>query len=446
MNYKISKGLDIVLKGKAIDTDLNFVLSDSFYVKPDDFRWLKPKLLVNEGDMLEVGTPLFADKQDERIVIVSPIKGQVVRIVRGEKRAIQAVTLRRADETAVTRQIDFPEPKDGRTIRQLMLQYGLWPCLRQRPYATIPCPDAIPKSVFISCFDSSPLAPEYSILLRGKEVFFQHGISVLQMASEQAPIHLCMKQGADNKIFESIDNVAKHYFSGPHPAGNVGTQIHRIAPIDKGDVVWYLTPQEVARIGRFFMAHVLGFEQRAALTGPAVAHTGYFNTVYGADLSALFANRLSVETVRCISGNVLTGIQLADIPTLRFHDHQVTVVEEGGQREFIGWLLPGFKKWSFSHTYTSWLMKNKTYEHNTSLHGGRRTFMMTDVYDKVFPFDIIPLALLKACYVKDIEQMEELGIYEVDDEDFALCEVVCPSKMECQKIVRDALIELRMDN
>ena len=446
MNIKITKGLDLKLAGAAPDTLLDFSLPETFHITPSDFRWLKPKLLVQPGDRVEVGTPLFCDKQNERVVIVAPVAGNVKEIVRGEKRVIEEITIARDPESSTETTVDFDAPTDGESVRKLLLQYGLWPCLRQRPYSTIPNPDVRPKSVFVSCFDSNPLAPDYNLLMRGKEEHFRHGIQMLQLAADDAPIHLCKREGADDQLFESVENVQKHYFSGPHPAGNVGTQIHNIDPINKGDIIWYIDPQEVARIGQFFAGHILQFGKTAALTGPVIKNPGYFNTVYGADLTTLFTDNLTQENVRVISGSVLSGNKLGDSPTLRFHDRQITVIAEGGQREFIGWLLPGLKKWSLSHTFLSWLTPKRTYDVNTSLHGGRRAIMMTDVYDKVFPLDLMPLQLLKACEIKDIEQMEALGIYEVDSEDFALCELVCPSKKEWQRIVEEAIFECRMQN
>ncbi len=446
MTYKINKGLDLKLDGAAPDTPLDFVLPDTFHIRPSDFRWLKPKLLVQAGDHVEIGSPLFHDKADERVVIVSPIAGTVREIVRGEKRIIEEITIARDVDAPTERTIHFEPPTDGEAVRKLLLQNGLWPSLRQRPYATIPSPDAKPKAVFVSCFDSNPLAPDFNVLMRGKEEDFRQGIKMLQLAAGDATVHICMRERADNQFFEPVENVQKHYFSGPHPAGNVGTQIHRIDPIDKGETVWFLDPQEVARIGRFFTEQTLQFGKTAVLTGPAVKNTGYFDTIYGADLSALFADNLTQENVRIISGSILSGSKLGDSPTLAFHDRQITVIAEGGQREILGWLLPGLKKWSLSHTFLSWLTPKRTYDVNTSLHGGRRAVMMTDVYDKVFPFDLMPLQLLKACEIKDIEQMEALGIYEVDSEDFALCELVCPSKKEWQQIVEDALLELKMQD
>lgn len=446
MNIKITKGLDLKLAGAAPDQMLGNVPPRTFHIRPSDFRWLTPKLLVKPGDRVEVGTPLFCDKADERVIIVAPVKGTVQEIVRGEKRVIEEITIARDLESTTEATIDFDAPTDGDSVRKLLLQYGLWPCLRQRPFATIPNPNSKPKSVFIPCFDSNPLAPDFNVLMRGKEEYFRHGIQMLQIAAGDVPIHLCMREGADNQLFESIENVQKHYFSGPHPAGNVGTHIHYLDSINKGDIIWYIDPQEVARIGQFFAEHTLQFVKIAALTGSVVKNPGYFSTVYGADLTALLMDNLTQENVRVISGSVLSGSKLEDSPTLRFHDRQITVIAEGGQREILGWLLPGLKKWSLSRTFLSWLTPKRTYDVNTSLHGGRRAIMMTDVYDKVFPFDLIPLQLLKACEIKDIEQMEALGIYEVDSEDFALCELVCPSKKEWQRIVETAIHDLYIDS
>ena len=446
MNIKITKGLDLKIDGSASDTLLDFVFPDLFHIRPDDFRWLKPKLLVQPDDRVSVGTPLFCDKQDERVVFVSPVAGIVKEIVRGEKRVIKEIVISRDADSVLEKAVDFDNPTDSESARKLLLQYGLWPCLRQRPYSTIPNPDIRPKSVFIPCFDSNPLAPDYQILMRGKEEHFLHGLKMLRLAADHVPIHLCMKEGVDNQLFESAENVQKHYFSGPHPSGNVGTHIHYIDPIDKGETIWFIDPQEVARIGRFFLEHTLHFGKTAALTGPVVKQNGYFNTIYGADISPLLTGNLMQEQVRVISGSVLSGSKLGNHPTLRLHDRQITVIAEGGKREILGWLLPGLKKWSMSHTFLAWLTPKRTYNVNTSLHGGRRAFMMTDVYDKVFPFDLMPLQLLKACEIKDIEEMEALGIHEVDSEDFALCELVCPSKKDCQKIVEEAIFELRAQN
>lgn len=450
MHIRITKGLDLKLSGEAVRTIADMPTPRYCYVHPADFKWLTPKLDVQEGSQVEIGTPLFHDKDDDRIRIVSPVNGVVQQIVRGEKRIILAIVIEIAEGESLHRQVDFSEPDNAEGYKELMCKYGLWPMLRQRPYSTIPNPDAKPKAVFISCFDSSPLAPAYAFMLQGREEDFRSGARVLQTLA-QAPVHLCMREGDDNALFESVPDVERHYLSGPHPAGNVGTQIHHIAPIQKGETVWYINPEDVAVIGRFFRSHELSFERTVVMTGPCVQNPCYVRMPYGADLSILVNEPVEThgrasqpkQNVRIISGNVLTGKTLDEWPAVRFYDRQITTIEEGGQREILGWLLPGFKKWSLSHTFLSWLTPKRTYKFNTSLHGGRRTFMMTDVYEKVFPFELLPLQLLKACAIKDIEQMEALGIYEVDPEDFALCEVVCPSKTECQRIVEEAMRELR---
>ena len=230
MNYVITKGLNLKLSGEAPDSRLAFDISGTFYIRPSDFRWLTPKLLVQTGDAVRVGTPLFCDKKDERVVVVSPVEGMVREIVRGEKRVVEAVVIDRKSDADTVAMVEFAEPIDGQAARNLLLQYGLWPCLRQRPFSVVPSPDAMPKAVFVPCFDSNPLAPDFNVLMRGKEEDFQYGLQMLQRAAGDAPIHLCMREGADNQLFEKSENVQKHYFSGPHPAGNVGTHILRMLP------------------------------------------------------------------------------------------------------------------------------------------------------------------------------------------------------------------------
>lgn len=437
--YRIKQGYDIQLRGEATK-ELTRWMSNRFLFRPSDFRWMTPKLLVNVGDKVEVGTPLFADKKNEKIVVVSSVKGTVTTVARGEKRAIDYVEVLSENETD-SRQVEISQSINNENVREILTQYGLWPFLRQRPFSTVPNPTDKPKAIFVSCFDSAPLAPDFNFLLKEKEEDFLKGVDVLKIL---APVVICMKKNANNSLFESLVDVDKYWFDGPHPAGNVGTQIHKISPIDKEDVVWYIHPQNIAIIGHLFRTGELSFLKRIAFTGPAAARPQYYEMISGADCSSLFEQQLQQGAlIRKISGNVLTGRKLDEVQTVGFYDTQITVVNEGGQREFIGWLLPGLNKWSLSHTFLAFLMKKRKFEHTTSLHGGHRNFVMTDVYEKVFPFDIIPLSLLKACLIGDVEQMENLGIYEVDDEDFALCEVVCPAKMECQKIIREGLYKVK---
>lgn len=446
MDFRIRKGLDLHLEGQAVESVEDVPVSYLYYVRPTDFRWLKPRLLVGEGEDVEVGTPLFSSKDDNRIVVVSPVRGTVVSIHRGERRSVEAIEIQVGEDAMLPHQTEILPSDDSETLKSELLANGLWPFLRQRPYSVIANPDVMPKALFIPCFDSSPLAPDFQVILQNREEEFVKGVQILQkMVTPATPVHLCMKADADNTLFDSAEQVQKHYFRGPHPAGNVGTHIHHIAPLDKGEVVWYIHPADVAVIGRFFLTGTLDFTKVVALTGPSANHPHYYSFTYGLDISDILSQQVAGDKVRKISGNVLTGAQLEKYPVVRFYDHQITLLPEGGEREFLGWLLPGFKKWSLSHTFMSWMSNRKPFRFNTSLHGGRRSFVMTDVYEQVFPFAILPQELLRACLSKDIEMMEELGIYEVDDEDFALCEVVCPSKTECQQIIRDGLFLIRKD-
>ena len=473
MDFKVRRGLDLRLGGAAVESIETLTMPEYCHIRPSDFRWMKPRLLVAEGDSVDIGTPIFADKADERIRVVSPVKGSVKEIIRGEKRVIECISIAVNHDIKVTVPVAFEDSEEKKKLRLLLLQYGLWPCLRQRPFSVIPSPDAQPKAIFISCFDTAPLAPSMHFLLQGKEKHFAIGLQKLQqVAGGDTPIHLCFKTDNNYQLIDTQNNTHIHHFSGPHPTGNVGPQIHRIAPLDKGESVWYIHPIDVARIGRFFQSHILGFDTLFALTGPAANNPHYYNSFYGVDLEDIIRQQISLkneaeivekdinnnlsqkgkqakpsEKHRIISGNILTGKQIQNHPSLRFYDHQLTLLQEGGDREIFGWLLPGFGKWSFSHTFLAWLNKRKVFNFSTSQHGDHRNFVMTDIYDKVFPFDNIPpLELLKACLTHDLDKMEELGIYEVDDEDFALCEVVCPSKMPCQEIVREGLRELIGDN
>ncbi|MCR4857511.1 MAG: NADH:ubiquinone reductase (Na(+)-transporting) subunit A [Bacteroidales bacterium] len=437
-SIKIRQGLDLQLDGGATSVVEPYA-TGLYYIRPSDFRWMTPQLLVREGDSLSVGTPLFADKRDPRVRICSPVDGTLTQVVRGDKRRILALVMDAKGTPPGSSVIEVPDNPSPQQIRDILLQYGLWPALRQRPYSVIANPDGTPDAIFVSCFDSAPLAPDFNVLLKGREAEWHEGIRVLRQICPDVPIHLGMREDGDNALFEGTEGVDLHYFSGPHPAGNVGTQIDFIRPLDKGDVAWYIHPWQVAAFGRLILRHTLSYERCIALVGPAEPRPRYVTMTYGADLSPLLTPDPQGRAVRNISGNVLTGGTLGEFPSVGFYDSQLTRLFEGGQREFLGWLLPGLKKWSLSHTFVAWLAKRKKFSFNTSMQGGERALVMSDVYDEVFPMDFMPAELLKACIAKDVEQMEKLGIYGVESEDFALCEVVCPSKIAWQQIVEEAL-------
>lgn len=447
---KLTKGFDIKIEGipaKKINSLFN---PKTFSVKPIDFQGLAPipKLLVAEGAEVKAGDHLFYDKQNENIFYTAPVSGEVIEIRRGEKRAIEEVIIL-ADKQSTSRNWEKVGVNDISRVSVIerMLDSGAWLFLRQRPYDTPANPTDEPKAIFISGFDSSPLAPDYEIIMQGKERDFQNGIQILSKLTS-GKIHLSLH--ADIKpcnAFNYAKGVEVHWFSGPHPAGNVGIQIHHIDPINKGDVVWYILPEDVANLGRLFTEGIYQPQRTVAFTGPELIHTGYVNTLQGANISELVEGNLKSNHVRFIAGNVLTGRKIEANGHLGFYDHSFTVILEGDEPELFGWLVPSYPRPTKSMAFLAYLNEAPVgYRVNTGMHGEERALVVTGQYESVLPMDIYPVQLLKAIMAKDFDLMEGLGIYEVSEEDFALCEFVCTSKIDVQEIIREGLDYVRSQN
>lgn len=437
---KIRRGLDIPLKGKAEKADPKPYSSSLYAVQPTDFRMMKPRLMVKEGDAVQCGTPIVQNKLDERMILVSPISGTVKSIVRGEKRKLLRIEIESDNNQSA---IDFgsinPASSSREKITEAMLKAGMWPFIRQRPYGVIAKPEDKVRDIFITAFDSAPLAPDADLIVDGKEKEIQTAIQALQLFTE-GKIHLSLhKEKNKSEIYSRLQGIELHTFSGPHPAGNIGVQIHHIAPINKGEVIWTLKLQDLITIGTFLLTGKVDFTRRIVLAGSELNEGGYFEAIAGVQLSDLLKDNLKQDNVRVISGDVLTGTDAGKDGYLGFYHNMVSVIKEGDYYEFFGWAAPGFKKHSMSKTFFSWMMPKKKYALDTNFHGGVRPFVMTGQYEKVFPFDIYPVQLLKSAIVEDIDLMEQLGIYEVAEEDFALCEYVCTSKIESQSIIRDGI-------
>ncbi|MNQ29553.1 Na(+)-translocating NADH-quinone reductase subunit A [compost metagenome] len=444
---KIKRGLNLKLIGEAVKTVQDMPIADVFAIKPADFTALTPKLLVKEGDNVFAGTPLFYNKDNEVVKISSPVSGEVVEILRGEKRVVLEIKI------LADRQIKYapfkksnPNNLDREEIVELLLNSGVWPFIRQRPYGIVAKPGESPKSIFISAFDSNPLAPDNDFIMSGNEINFQTGLDALRKLTP-GKIHLNVR---DNPIpsptFAKAQAVQLNKISGPHPAGNVGVQIHHIDPVNKGEVVWYINPQDVLIIGKLFNEGIFDATRLIALTGSQINEPKYYKTIVGCSIKNIIADGgLRKGENRIISGNILTGNQIPADGYLGFYDSQITVIPEGNEFEFMGWLTPGFNKFSLSRTFFSWLTPNKKHELNTNMHGEERPFVITGQYEKVFPMDIYPVHLLKSVLIEDIEMMEKLGIYEVVEEDFALCELVCTSKIKSQEIIRHGLDIIRKE-
>jgi len=445
-NIKIKKGLDIPLSGDAERIVVDMRSEERYAVKPPDVVGFTPRLLVAEGDEVVAGQPLVEDKRDQRLTLPSPVNGKVQAIVRGEKRRLMEVIVA-AGKTGVPG-CSGVSGESGTTggARALSPEAPVWWMIKERPFGTIADPDHKPKGIFVSMRDTNPLAPDLAFALRGREHEFEAGIAALGRLAEVHTVHA----------------------EGPHPAGNVGTQIAAISPLNKGEYVWTVNAQDVATIGRWCLTGEYRPERVIAVGGPAAKCPKYYRVLCGTSIQRIAEVQLmdpcypqlttanSPLSTRIISGSVLSGTRIEADGFLGMYDHQLTFIEEGDQYEFMGWLMPGLDKFSFSKTFLSGLMApfkmleplmpvKPTYSFNTNLHGSVRPFLFTGSFERVFPFDIYPLQLIKACIVGDIELQEQLGIYEVEPEDFALCEFIDPSKTEIQTIIREALEVLRKE-
>lgn len=445
-HVRIRKGLDIRLVGEAEKVLVNAAPAKVIAIKPTDFHGLVPKVLVKPGDTVQAGTPLFCDKYNERVLYTSPVSGEVADVVRGDKRRVLEV---RVLADSATRYVDFgagePSGMNRETIVQKLLASGLWAAIRQRPFDVVADPAQHPKAVFVSGFDSHPLAPDMDLVVNGQGADLQAGLDALAKLTK-GKLHLGLSDRTTARELLDAKGVEKTVYKGPHPAGNVGVQIHHTDPINKGEVVWTCRLQHVIMIGRLFRTGKLDMVRIVAVTGSEAKDRKYFRVMTGAPVKDLLGEVSG--KVRIISGNVLTGDRVASDGFLGWYHDQVTLIPEGDEPKFFitdGWAAPGLDKFSASRSYPAWLLPGKRYRMDSSQNGEERGFVMSGQYEAVFPFDILPVHLLKAILVNDIEQMENLGLYEVAPEDFALCEFVCTSKIAAQSIVREGLDTLKKE-
>lgn len=432
-NIKLKQGLDLPLKGAAEKKVLMEVKADAVAVKPTDFKGLVPKLLVKEGDTVKAGSPLFADKMCPEILFASPVSGTVQSVVRGEKRKLLAVVVK-AEQTQ--EHVDFGattvDALSADQIKALLLKSGLWASLIQRPYGITANPAATPKAVFVSGFNTAPNAASVSYTMASEIADIQTGIdAIAKMTGVKVHLSLC----CPDSPLKALKGVELHTFKGKHPAGNVGIQIHHISPVHKGETVWTISPVSLAAIGKLISTGKLDMSRLVAVTGPKAVQTGYIKTVAGMSMTAV-ASLIGEGGVRVVSGDVLSGTNVGADGYLGFFDTQISLIEEGDYYEMLGWMNPVRSKlFSASRGYFSWLRPKKKYAMDTNIHGGVRAFMFNNIYSDVLPMHLFPVYLAKACLAGDIEKMEQYGIYQVLPEDLALCEFICPSKIEWQDII-----------
>ena len=440
---RLRKGLDIRLIGAASKVRTEAQVPKTVSIRPEDFHGMTPKMLLKEGEQVKIGDIVFQDKYSDTIKYASPVNGTLKAIVRGAKRKIEEIVI----SADATQDFDGGTPIDyaslsGEEVKSTMLAAGLWPFVRQRPLDVVADPKNEPKAIFVSAFDSSPLAPDFDFVVHGKEKEFQAGLDAISKLTT-GKVHLTLngKSPAD-ATFKEAKGVQINTIVGKHPAGNVGTQIHHVDPINKGEFVWTLNAQDVAIIGRYFLTGKYNAKRTIALTGSEIKDPQYIDTIIGANVADILKGKITGDNVRVISGNVLTGNKIEQDGHLGFYHNQITVIPEGDQLKFFltkGWLGPGFDKFSNSRLFPTFLIANKKFRLDTNLNGEERAFVVTGELDKVFPFDILPMQLVKAAITNDIDGMENLGIYEVAPEDFALCEYVCTSKIDIQDKIRQGL-------
>lgn len=441
---RLKKGYNIPLAGAAKKELETAVAPSKVALLPFEFRGIKPKLSVKEGDTVQVGSPLFTDKQNPDIRFVSPVSGKVSAINRGERRKLMEIVVENDQKSDALKIGNWSKDSLGTLgvleIKQALLKGGLWPHIMQRPFSIIANPEEMPRDIFISGFDTGPLASKIGFLLKDRLEDFQLGIDMLSKLTD-GKIFLSIPK--TDSFFSKIKGVEINVFSGPHPAGNVGVQMHHVKPLKRGEMVWQINAVAVALIGRFFSTGEFPVERIVALAGSSVKEPKYISTTAAAPLAHLIPeSKLDEGEVRIVSGNVLTGRKSNLNSYLGFYDTLITVLPEGTKkRKLLGYFLPGFKTESYSRTFFSSLVPGKKeYALDTLLKGGPRAFVMSaSDYEKVVPMDILPVQLAKSVLAEDIEDMEGLGILELDEEDVALCSYMCLSKTDFGKILRDGL-------
>ena len=440
-DIRIRKGLDIKLVGAAEKETVTAIPSNVYAIQLSDFHGIIPKMLKKVGDKVQAGEPVFYNKSVEAMQFVSPVSGEVIEIVRGERRRILTIKIK-ADSTqqyAAGNSLNV-DSADAESIKKYLLASGCWPFIKQRPYDVIANPNKSPKAIFISGYASAPLAADLDYILQGKEAELQAAITALGKMTD-GQVHVSVGKNASSPL-AGLNGITLHTVSGPHPAGNVGTLINKVDPVNKGEVVWTVNAQDLVIIGELLLTGRFNAERIVALVGSSVKKPRYFKTKIGSEVATMvYDNGVDKDgNDRIISGNVLTGKQVKPDGALDYYSNTITVIPEGDDYELFGWNKPVFNKLSTSRAMTfSWLTPNKHYDLNTNTNGEHRAFVMTGNYEQVFPLDIYPLQILKACMYNDLDEMEALGMYEVAPEDFALTEFICVSKQPHQDIIRQGL-------
>lgn len=440
---RLKKGHNIRIAGVPVKTVEEIPAPPTIGVRPNEFKYLKPKLIVKEGDSVRIGSPLFFDKKDPEVRWASPAAGEIKSIVYGERRSIlQIIISRSVDEEAVENEsFDFDQLGSlGRDkIVASLLKGNVWPLIRQRPFNRVANHQDTPKSIFVSGFHSGPLTVDIDLALEGREKEFQAGLLVLKQLTT-GKLFLNVSTESRAKALVDASGVEITRFSGPHPAGNIGIQIHHLDPVNPGEVVWTVNAQHVVTIGNLFLTGKFNPELVVSVGGPSVLKPGHFRARIGNSIDALLEGRVQKTKNRIIGGDVLSGRTAGHGDHIGFYTSTVSVIPISDDRPFLGWFGPGSSRKIYSLLRTYFFQNSKTeFEFNTLKNGSRRNMVPVNAWESMLPMDILPNPLYRSILAEDIDEMENLGILECDEEDFALCSFACPSKINLGKVIRQGL-------
>jgi Na+-transporting NADH:ubiquinone oxidoreductase subunit A len=450
---KIKKGLDIPLAGAPKSTIADLPVSPEVAVY-QEFDGLKAKLRVAEGDVVKRGTPLFSSKKLLDLNFCSPVAGTVKAIEFGERRALYRVII--ATDAKSTAEETFTKYPAGQlkalarteSLAHLM-KSGLLSLIRQRPFSRIANPEVTPKAIFVNGMNTAPFTPDLHVVVKGQEAAFQAGLDVLTTLTKGA-VHLCLAHDATHAspAVTGAANVKIHTFSGPHPAGNTSVHIHHVDPMEPTDVVWTVKGVDVIRIGHLFLEGSYPHRHIISLAGPGVKEEArqYYRVTLGTSLSSVVEGRLVDGEQRIVNGHALAGDVLKADEHIRFAESSITVVSEGREQFFMGWMAPGINKLSASRAYLSgWFGHKRQWNLTSSLNGSYRSMVLTGLYDKVLPLNIMVDYLVRAVLANDTDEAIRLGILETAPEDFSLCSYICPSKTDIHGVIKKGLEDIEKE-
>ena len=446
--FKIRKGLDLPISGApAQDIDSGPAVS-RVALLGDDYIGMKPKMAIQLGDAVKLGQVLFEDKKTPGVQYTSPGCGKVVAVNRGAKRKFESMVIEldgEEEETFPSFSAEELDQLEREKVQEVLIQSGQWTALRTRPYSKVPAPDSTPNSIFVTAMDTNPLAADPAPIIKEQAEDFAHGLRILSRLTD-GPVYVCKRPGADIPG-DGIASVSMQEFAGPHPAGLAGTHIHFVDPVSDQKTVWSINYQDVTAIGRLFTSGRLYLERVISLAGPMVKNPRLIRTRVGAAIDDLMAGELSQDNVRVISGSVLSGRQAAGGYAFLGRPHlQVSAIAEGREREFLGWALAGFNRFSIKPLYASAIFgRGRKVDFSSSAEGSPRAMVPAESYEKVMPLDIDPPYFLRALTVGDSERAQDLGCLELDEEDLALCAFVCPGKYDYGPMLRDILTHIEKE-